>query len=260
MERLLACCFALLAATGAASAGCFPVAETPSLLHRASFEPEPLPADATVRLSFLGHASFLIETSGGASAVTDYNGVHRAPFAPRLVTMNNAHGTHWTDRIEDGVEVVLRGWDPAGTALPEHDVTMDDMRVRNVVTSVRGRQGAAANSNSIFVFEVEDLCIAHLGHLHHALEDYHLAELGIIDVLLVPIDGSWTMPQSVAVEVIEQIRPSVVIPMHYFGRHVLDSFLDLAGEDWSVTVLAEPVWSVSRWDLPFREIVVMQGY
>ncbi|MEM8950563.1 MAG: MBL fold metallo-hydrolase, partial [Pseudomonadota bacterium] len=56
-----------------------------------------------VRLSYLGHSSFLIESSGGATAVTDYNGVHRAPFAPDIVTMNNAHSTHYSDVIEPGV-------------------------------------------------------------------------------------------------------------------------------------------------------------
>ena len=259
MIRVFACVIATLGGLSPAWAGCFPVAQRPALLHFAAYEPAPLPADATLRLSFLGHASFLIESAGGVSAVTDYNGTHRAPFAPRIVTMNNAHGTHWTNDIEPGVEHVLRGWDPAG-GLAEHDVTVEDMRVRNVVTSVRGREGPRANSNSIFVFEVEDLCVAHLGHLHHPLEDYHLGELGIIDVLLVPVDGMWTMPQATAIEVIDQLRPSVVIPMHYFGRHVLDRFLDGMGEAWSVRWLQEPSWAFSRLDLPFREIVVMPGY
>jgi L-ascorbate metabolism protein UlaG (beta-lactamase superfamily) len=68
-----------------------------------------------------------------------------------------------------------------------------DLHIRNVPTNVREFGGARMNGNSIFVFEVADLCIAHLGHLHHTLTDVHLGELGQIDVLLVPADGSYTM-------------------------------------------------------------------
>ncbi|MFW5679068.1 MAG: MBL fold metallo-hydrolase [Pseudomonadota bacterium] len=239
-------------------AGCFPIAARDAPLRVASAAPVPLPEDATLRLTFLGHASFLIESAEGVTAVTDYNGVHRAPFAPRIVTMNNAHATHWTSRIEPGVEHVLRGWDPAG-GIVGHDLRVDDVRVRSVATSVRGRTDALANSNAIFVFEVADLCVAHLGHLHHALEDYHLGELGIIDVLLVPVDGMWTMPHATAVEVIEQIDPSVVVPMHYFGRSVLESFLALLDESWTVRWQAEPTWTVSRLSLPYREVLVLPG-
>lgn len=249
---------ALFAIAGPAHAGCFPLARHAPLLVPASVQPAPLPSDATLRLTFLGHASFLLESRAGVTAVTDYNGVHRAPFAPRIVTMNNAHGTHWTNEIEPGVEHVLRGWDPLG-GTAEHDLVVEDMRVRNVATSVRGRPDSFANSNSMFVFEVDDLCVAHLGHLHHALEDYHLGELGIIDIALVPVDGMWTMPQETAVAVVEQLRPSVVVPMHYFAPSLVESFVARLGEEWTVRWLDSPTWTVSRETLPFRHVLVLPG-
>lgn len=260
MLRWLACVASLgLFAAPALAAGCFPIAERPARLVPASLAPSPLPHDATVRLTFLGHASFLIETKGGASAITDYNGINRAPFAPSIVTMNNAHSTHWTTDVEPGVEHILHGWSTEG-GVAEHDVVVSDLRVRNVPTSVRGRHGEAwANSNSIFVFEAEDLCIAHLGHLHHPLESYHLGELGVIDVLLVPADGMWTMPHRTAAEVIEQIRPSVVIPMHYFGRGPLEGFLGALGDGWEVVEAAEASVTFSRLTLPFRKVIVLAG-
>ncbi len=243
----------------AVAAGCFPVAGSPAQVVPASLAAASLSDDATLRLTFLGHASFLIETAGGASAITDYNGFNRASFPPDIVTMNNAHSTHWTDNVEPGVAHVLRGWS-AGGGIAEHDVVVDDLRVRNVPTSVRGRHGQEwANSNSIFVFEVEDLCVAHLGHLHHALEDYHLAELGVIDILLVPADGMWTMPHSTAAAVVDQIRPSVVVPMHYFGRGPLEDFLAALSPEWQVITSAEPSVEFSRLNLPFRTVIVLPG-
>jgi L-ascorbate metabolism protein UlaG (beta-lactamase superfamily) len=245
----------LLAAPGAALAsGCFPVASAGPRVHLAA-----LPAGTAARLTFLGHASFLIETAGGVRAVTDYNGYVRAPVTPEVVTMNNAHSTHYTDDVEPGVRHVLRGWNPAG-GVAEHDVTERDLRVRNVPTSVHGRSGLQGNSNSIFVFEVADLCVAHLGHLHHLLTDQHLAELGQIDVLLVPVDGAWTMSHAEMVEVIEQVGAPLVVPMHYFGTATLGRFLDLVRDRYEVVVSESPSVDLSRAALPARpRVLVLPG-
>ena len=195
-------------------AQCFPIAGAEPKLVPAAFQQAALPAGA-VRLTFLGHSSFWIESAAGATAVTDFNGMILPPQIPDIVTMNNAHSTHYTDYVDPAIKHVLRGWDPKG-GVALHDVTDLDMHVRNVPTNVRDLGGVRTNGNSIFVFEVADLCIAHLGHLHHVLTDVHLGELGMIDVLLMPVDGSFTMAQELMVEVIEQIQPAVVIPMHYF--------------------------------------------
>jgi L-ascorbate metabolism protein UlaG (beta-lactamase superfamily) len=233
--------------------GCFPLAER----GLPGVQLASLPADATVGITFLGHASFWIETAGGVTAITDFNGYHLGPAIPDIVTMNNAHGTHFTNNPNPGIKHVLRGWNPAG-GVAEHDLDVGDLRVRNIPTSVHGRSGDQGNSNSIFVFEVEDLCIAHLGHLHHVLTDMHLGELGIIDILMVPIDGRYTIGQELMRQVIEQIGPSVVIPMHYFGEASLNRFLDLMADGW--TVAAGEVSSVGydRLTLPQRQIQVLR--
>src|SRR3954452_24318576 len=69
-------------------------------------------AEEAVSITFLGHASFLIESPGGVRIVTDYNDAIRAPATPDIVTMNNAHPTHYSDSVEPGVKYILRGWDP----------------------------------------------------------------------------------------------------------------------------------------------------
>jgi L-ascorbate metabolism protein UlaG (beta-lactamase superfamily) len=189
--RLLGTILALLM-PAAAFATCVPVAGTTPEIMPAAFRPTALPAAGEVRITFLGHASFLLETPGGATAVTDFNGYVRAAETPTLVTMNNAHSTHYTEVLDPAIEHVLRGWDPGG-GIAVHDVKVEDMRVRNVPTNVREFGGTRYAGNSIFVFEVADLCIAHLGHLHHLLTDEHLGKLGVIDILMVPVDGSYTI-------------------------------------------------------------------
>ncbi len=243
----------MLGAGPALARGCFPIAEQGIPGVRLAS----LPEGATVAVTYLGHSSFWIETAGGVTAITDYNGYHRGPALPVVVTMNNAHGTHYTNDPDPGIAHVLRGWNPAG-GIAEHDLDAGDLRVRNIPTSVHGRTGDQANSNSIFVFEVEDLCIAHLGHLHHVLTDLHLGELGIIDILLVPIDGSYTIGQELMRQVIAQIGPSMVIPMHYFGRASLDRFLALMADEWEIVEVGGTTVHYDRLGLPLRQVQVLQ--
>ena len=254
--RFLVALAALFAPVHAFAAGCFPTAAVPPRVEPAALRAADLPGGATVRLTFLGHASFLIETAGGASAVTDYSGAFPPPFTPDIVTMNNAHPSHYTGVVDPGVRYVLRGWNPAGGEA-HHDVTDQDLRVRNVPTAVRGRWGDQGNSNSIFVFEVADLCLAHLGHLHQLLTREQLGELGQIDVLLVPVDGVWTMSQPEMVEVMEQVRAPLVIPMHYVGEGPLESFLELVRERYAVVMSETPSVTLSRGTLPARRTVLV---
>src|SRR4029078_2434187 len=145
-------------------------------------------------------------------------------------TMNNAHGTHFTDEPEEGITHVLKGWpSEPGQTEDKHDGRFKDMRVWNVPTNARdwGTGAARINGNSIFIYSVGDLCIAHLGHLHHRLTKEHLEELGRIDVLMVPIDGSFTMGVPYMADVIKSIDPKIVLPMHYWGKYQLDRFMGL---------------------------------
>ena len=213
-----------------------------------------------VSVTFLGHASFLIESPQGVRIVTDYNDMIRAPVTPDIVTMNNAHSTHYTDHVEPGVKFVLRGWDPAG-GVAKHDLQYRDVHVHNVPTNIRDFGGGTRyNGNSIFVFELGDLCIAHLGHLHHTLTQGHLADLGPIDAVMVPVDGAYTLNQEDMVEVLRQIGPKLVLPMHIFGRATHDRFLARLGQHYRVRWADEPRLVLSRATLPAEpELVVLPG-
>src|SRR5215468_3218738 len=223
-------------------------------LHFAGGVPE-----KAVSISFLGHASFLIESPAGVRIVTDYNDAIRAPVTPDIVTMNNAHPTHYSDAVEPGVKYILRGWDPEG-GIASHRLEYWDARIHNVPTNVRELGGTRYNGNSIFVFDIADLCIAHLGHLHHTLTQAHLAELGTIDIVMVPIDGVWTLNQNDMIEVVQQIKPKIVIPMHIFTHATLDKFLTRIGDLYRVRNLTSSTIVLSRSDLPETpEILVLRG-
>lgn len=259
LGRLILGLWLAMLAPALAAAACLPIAWQ-RLLHFAADEGRHEVAPGMVALTFLGHASFLIESPAGVTAVTDYNGYITPAFVPDIVTMNNAHPAHYTDTPDPRIRYVLRGWDPNG-GMAVHHIEYRDMRVRNVPTNVRDEGGTRFNGNSIFVFEVSNLCIAHLGHLHHALTDVHLGELGQIDVLLVPVDDAYTMSQVDMVEVIHQIAPPVVIPMHYFNAATLARFLDRMRATHTVKVSETPTAVLSRATLPSGkpEVIVLPG-
>jgi L-ascorbate metabolism protein UlaG (beta-lactamase superfamily) len=211
-------------------------------------------------ITFLGHSSYQIDTPQGVRAITDYNGVNGFGRKPDIVTMNNAHSTHFTDDPEEAITYVLRGWpSQPGETEARHEVAL---KVWNVPTNARdwGGNSARINGNSIFIYAIADLCIAHLGHLHHRLTKEHLDELGRIDVLMVPIDGAYTMGMPLMVEVVRQIQPRIVLPMHYWGRSQVDRFESLMAE-----LDADFVWpdrrtiEVVREELPEKLTVMVVG-
>jgi L-ascorbate metabolism protein UlaG (beta-lactamase superfamily) len=134
------------------------------------------------------------------------------------------------------------------------------VRVRNVPTNVRDFGSTRYNGNSIFVFDTAGLCIAHLGHLHHTLTEAHLADLGTIDIVMVPVDGAFTLNQDDMIAVLQQLKPKIALPMHVFGEATLARFLARAAEHYQVRRLAEPHILVSRADLPADpEVLVLPG-
>lgn len=204
-----------------------------------------------LQIRYIGHSTFEIETPAGLRIATDYNGSVKPDRTPHVATMNGAHGTHFTLNPEPEIEHVLLGWNPEGGPM-DHDISIRDMRIRNIQTNTRGWDGETRRlGNSIFIFEAAELCIAHLGHLHQRLTEEDLTRLGRIDIVFVPVDGSVTLGHESMAEVLKAIGPRVVIPMHAFTYGSLQAFsakMALAG--YQVELSDSPVYIASRATLP----------
>ncbi|MDB5573366.1 MAG: hypothetical protein JWR79_523, partial [Tardiphaga sp.] len=109
---------------------------------------------------------------------------------------------------------------------------------------------------SIFVFEVAGLCIGHLGHLHHKLDDSHFAAIGRLDIVMVPIDGSYTMSLDGVSEIVKRLRASVVLPMHRFMTP-LDDFMRKIGQQFAIEERNERMLTMSLNDLPRTPTVII---
>jgi L-ascorbate metabolism protein UlaG (beta-lactamase superfamily) len=211
-------------------------------------------------LIYIGHSTFLIESAAGVKIATDYNDYVRPQLIPDIATMNRAHSTHFTNSPDPAIKHVLRGWGRNGEPA-RYDLQYEDVWVRNVATNIRDWGGGTLlHGNSIFVFKTGSVCIAHLGHLHHTLTPAHLEELGRIDVVLVPVDGTMTLNTGGMVEVLRQINAPLAIPMHIFGEGTLERFLESMGELYEAERSTSASVVVSRATLPSKpKMLVLRG-
>jgi len=212
-----------------------------------------------VGITYVGHSTFLIESPQGVRAATDFNG-SAGGVTPDVVTMNHAHGSHYTDFPDPAISHVLRGWGDTPDKPADHDVTVGDMRIRNVTTDIRNLGGRESNGNSIFVFEAGGLCIGHLGHLHHELTPAHKGWIGRLDVVMVPVDGGMTLPVENMMAVLKDLNVRVILPMHARFAGSLERFLAVARKEFAVIRLNENAMVASVDMLPDQPTVyVMPG-
>jgi L-ascorbate metabolism protein UlaG (beta-lactamase superfamily) len=215
-----------------------------------------------VRFTYVGHSTFLIESPQLVRIATDYNDYVRSPVLPDIVTMNHAHTSHFTDNPDPRIKHVLRGWGSSPDQPARHDITVKDVRVRNVPTNIRDwRGGTERHGNSIFIYETANMCIAHLGHLHHTLNQQQLNEIGRVDVVFVPVDGNMTLDLEGMMEVLQALKAPLMIPMHFFSTYTLHRFLERARQSWTVEMSEIPSLVVSKTSLPAApKVTVLPGY
>lgn len=163
-----------------------------------------------MKIKWLGHASFLITSDNGVKIITD-------PYTPGgplsygeitepadIVTVSHDHSDHNNaDAVPGKPEIVRDATRVKGIdfkAVPAHHD--EDM-------------GKKRGTDTMLCFEVDGIRVCHLGDLGHVLSDSQASELGKVDVLLIPVGGYYTIDGAAASCVAEQLKPRVIIPMHF---------------------------------------------
>jgi len=178
-------------------------------------------APPVARLTWLGQACFVLETAAGTRVVMDPipKGLgYELPGNLRadLVTISHEHADHNNVALVAGKPRVIRGLTSDRKGWTRVDEKVKDVSVRAVAVYHDDKKGAVRGLNTVFIFEVGGLRIAHLGDLGNTLSDEQLAAIGLVDVLLIPVGGTFTIDGRQATRVVEQLRPRVmVVPMHY---------------------------------------------
>jgi len=191
----------------------------------------PVAASGFVEIKWFGHSFFQITSSSGTKIITDPFGAMGFPMPevwPHVVTIGREHGNHNNARLAKGDPIVLRGLKEGAQDWNQVNTTFRDILIYNVPVHQRGFPGYEGSlRGSAFVFEIDGICICHSGDVSEPFNEDQLDLIGHVDILLQTIGGTYTAGPEAAKKIIEQLKPKVVVPMHYwYYTNVLERFTD----------------------------------
>ncbi len=163
-----------------------------------------------MKIKWLGQSAFLITAEAGTKIITD-------PYAPSerltydeitesadIVTVSHEHGDHNNVAAVKGNPEVVRG-----------TARVKGIEFKGIASYHDDAEGKSRGSNIIHCFAVDGVKVCHLGDLGHPLSDQQTAELGSVDILLVPVGGNYTIDAKVASQLGDRLKAKVIVPMHY---------------------------------------------
>lgn len=163
-----------------------------------------------MKITWLAHASFLLEDSEGRKLLTDPydNSIGHNIFKGDVdvVTISHHHFDHgYTEEINKSSKIL----DKVGL------FNLCDIPIEGLPTYHDKYEGAKRGENIVYIIEMDGYRICHLGDLGHSISDDILQKIGHIDVLLIPVGGNFTIDAKEAATICKQIQSHIVIPMHY---------------------------------------------
>ena len=165
-----------------------------------------------MKVKWLGHSCFLITSKGGVRIITDPyavgGGINYSPIKETadVVVVSHIHSDHSNVSAVQGKPEVVKGSDTK---------TAKGIQFRGIASYHDASQGEQRGPNTVFCFTLDDIKLCHLGDLGHVLSPGQVNEIGAVDILFVPVGSPYTIDASVASRVCEQLKPKVVIPMHF---------------------------------------------
>ena len=209
-------------------------------------------------ITYLGHSSFKIFTNSSPAGVKTKVSVITDPFDPSMVgfkfpqneadivTISHDHKDHNFVEKVSGIKKIVEG--PG-----EYEIS--GVSIMGFPSFHDNEKGEARGKNTIYVIECEGLRIAHLGDLGGSLSDEIIDEMGSIDILMIPVGGTYTIGPKEAVEITSKIDPYFIIPMHYKDEGInLSQFEHLEPKETflkeiGMTVEVLPKFSIKKDDI-----------
>ncbi|MGI6318957.1 MAG: MBL fold metallo-hydrolase [Dethiobacteria bacterium] len=186
-------------------------------------EVEQMP-EMELKITYLGHAAFLLEAGEIRILMDPYAaGTGRYGALSQeadVVTASHEHSDHNYVQAAQGDPQVLRGLTADGWQVVDYSI--NGVTFASVNTFHDNSGGNDRGRNAAFIVEMDGLRLVHLGDLGHLLNEEQVNGLSPVDILLIPTGGHYTIGPAEADQVIEQLSPRVVIPMHYRTQAIAD--------------------------------------
>lgn len=183
-----------------------------------------------MKIQWLGHACFLLTSSAGVRVLTDpfdpQIGYPAPAVAADIVTTSHQHSDHNYTKVVIGSFSVI---DRPGES------TLYGVQIKGIPSFHDDAKGSKRGSNILFRIVMDGITLLHCGDLGHPLSPEQEQAIGPVDVLLIPVGGYYTIDALTAVGVINQLHPTLTIPMHFrtaainFPIQTVDPFLQAAG-------------------------------
>ncbi len=208
-------------------------------------------------INWLGHSCFRIKGSHAIVITDPYSpnlGYSLGKHTARIVTVSHQHPGHSYVQGIDGEPRLV-------TAPGEYEI--GDILIIGIATFHDAVRGRDKGRNTVYLIEIDEVSICHLGDLGHVLTAAQVEELSNVDVLLIPVGGVSTINAPMAAEVVRQLEPKVVVPMHYktpaLTRDLepVDRFLKELGVE---QVHSQPKLSFTKSNLPTSTQVFLPDY
>jgi len=208
-------------------------------------------------ISWLGHSCFRIKGSHAIVITDPYSpslGYSLGKPTARIVTVSHQHEGH---SYVQGI-----GGEPKLVTRPgEYEIS--GVLIIGITTFHDAARGGKSGKNTVYLMEIDDIVVCHLGDLGHVLTIGQVEEMGNVDVLLLPVGGVSTINAPMAAEVVRQLEPKVVVPMHYktsalrWELEPVERFLKEIGVK---QVEPQPKLSLTKSSLPVSTRVFLLDY
>lgn len=216
-----------------------------------------------MEITYLGHSAFKLKGKNGTVLTDPFGdsvGLSFPNTSADIITISHQHGDH---NATSKVKGTARRSTPFIVAYPgEYEV--GGISIFGVKTFHDASKGEERGTNTVFTIIIDDIRVCHLGDLGHELSSSQLEEIGVVDVLLCPVGGHFTIDPKQAVSAIQQIEPSYVIPMHYRTEKHAEMFsevqpLEAFLKEYGVQPAPQPKLAVEKLKLPEEtELVVLE--
>ncbi|NLV22643.1 MAG: MBL fold metallo-hydrolase [Syntrophomonadaceae bacterium] len=206
-------------------------------------------------IKWFGHASFQIDTSAGTIITDPFNDELGYPMFPRRADVVTVSHQHWDHNTVENVSGSPQVFSAPGF------YQLEGMSIQGFPTFHDQKSGQERGGNTVFKISTEEINLLHLGDLGHILSQETAIEIGVVDILLLPVGGNFTVDADAAYEIVGLLRPRIVIPMHFQTPHL--SFRLAPVEEFTgkyEKVLKLPSLEISSQDLPNETQIIVLDY